>query len=250
MHVTERGRVVLEYAERIFATGRELVEGMRRGISSVPSEVTVGVADVVPKLVTHELLRSSLGGAVAGTVHVREGHPEQLLASLAIRELDMVITDAPIPAWIRVDSRNHLLGECGVTAFAAPREARKLRARFPQSLDGAPVLLPARATTLANELAGWFRALGIEPRVVGRFDDSALLKVFGEAGAGVFFGASAVARHIERQYAVSAIGDVPLRERYYALTTPEPANERLLRQVRAEAARLFLPRQPKRATNP
>jgi LysR family transcriptional activator of nhaA len=65
----------------------------------------------------------------------------------------------------------------------------------------------------------WFDSEGIQPKVVGEFEDSALLKVFGTEGAGLFAAPSAIESEVCRQYRVRSIGELPeLRERYYAIS--------------------------------
>jgi LysR family transcriptional activator of nhaA len=53
---------------------------------------------------------------------------------------------------------------------------------------------------------------------VGEFDDSALLKVFGQSGAGVFPAPSVIDAEVRRQYGVRVIGRIQeVRERFYAI---------------------------------
>ena len=111
-----------------------------------------------------------------------EDKPERLLAELSSHALDLVLTDAPPGPATRVRAYSHLLGSCGVTLFAAPALAARYRRNFPASLDGAPFLLPLETSTLRGALEQWFEARGIRPRVAGEFQDTALLKTFGQAG--------------------------------------------------------------------
>ena len=114
---------------------------------------------------------------------------------------------------------NHQLGRCGVTFMARPDLAGRLREGFPRSLDGARVLLPSPDAVLRRELDGWFTRRGVRPVVVGEFDDSALLKVFGQAGAGFFTVPSVIADEVGRQYQVQSIGTTEdVVERFYAIS--------------------------------
>jgi LysR family transcriptional activator of nhaA len=114
---------------------------------------------------------------------------------------------------------NHLLGECGIVFFATANLARAHRRSFPQSLDGAPLILPTENTTLRRSLDQWFVAQGIHPKVVGEFEDSALLKVFGQAGMGIFPASAVIADEVRRQYQVHPVGTVDdVRDRYYAIS--------------------------------
>ena len=142
-----------------------------------------------------------------------------LLAALAVQELDVVLADTPAASELRVRAFNHLLGECGVTLFSTPKLATKYRRGFPRALDGAPFLLPGPASTLHGALEQWFDKKHIHPRIVGEFDDSTLVEVFGQGGSGVFAAPSAVEASVRLQYGVAVVGRLEeVRERFYAIS--------------------------------
>lgn len=217
--LTEVGRTVYRYADEIFGLGRELLDTIRDRPTGRPVRLSVGIADVVPKLVAYRLLEPALKLPEAVQIQCLEDHPERLLSELAVHGLDLVITDAPVPPAVKVRAYNHLLGECGVAVFGSEALAREHKGAFPRCLDGAPWLLPTENTTLRRSLEQWFEAQGLRPRVVGEFEDSALLKVFGEAGRGFFAAPAAIEAEVRRQYHVKTVGRVEgLRERFYAVT--------------------------------
>jgi LysR family transcriptional activator of nhaA len=217
--LTEAGRTVYRYADEIFGLGRELLDVVKGRPAGRPARFSVGVADVVPKLVAHRLLEPALRLAGSLRLVCREDHAERLLAALALHEVDLVLSDAPIPPSVRVRGFSHLLGECGVVIFGAPKLAAARRRGFPRSLDGAPFLLPVEATSLRRALDSWFEARGMRADVIGEFEDSALLKVFGQAGRGLFAGPAAIEREICAQYGVRVVGRIPeVRERFYAIS--------------------------------
>ena len=217
--LTDVGRVVDRYADEIFTVGHELLETLKGRPSGRAPRLTVGVADAVPKLVVYRLLRPASEGAEAVQITCREGQPEQLIAQLATHALDVVISDAPAAPHVRVKVFNHLLGESGMTFFAGSALARRLRRRFPRSLNGAPMLLPTSNTALRRALEQWFEAEDLHPHVAGEFEDSALLKAFGEAGRAVFPAPTAIGRDVCRTYHVAVVGRTSaVRERYYAIS--------------------------------
>jgi LysR family transcriptional activator of nhaA len=145
----------------------------------------VGLADVLPKGLAFRLIEPALRLGPPIRIICREDPPDRLLALLALQELDVVLTDAPIAPGIRVKAYSHLLCESGVTFFGSPKLARAWGRDLPRSLDGAPFLLPTDNTALRQELNRWFEAHGIQPEVVGEFEDDALLTEFGRAGLGI-----------------------------------------------------------------
>jgi LysR family transcriptional activator of nhaA len=218
--LTEVGRLVYRYADEIFGLGRELLEALKgRPSAERPLPLSVGVANAVPKLIVHRLLLPAVSGEQAVHLVCREDSTETLLGELATHALDVVITDVPAPAHVRVKVFSHLLGESDTSFFAAGPLAAKLRRGFPRSLDGVPMLLPTRQTALRRALDGWFEAEDLHPRIVGEFDDSALMKAFGQAGNAAFPAPTVTEREVVRQYRARAVGRVKaVRERYYAIS--------------------------------
>ncbi len=217
--LTEVGHVVYRYADEIFTAGRELQETLKGRPSGRALQLTVGVANAVPKLIAYRLLRPALEGHEAVQITCREDHPDQLVAQLAVHALDVVISDTPAPPHVRVKVFNHLLGESGTTFFAAAPLARRIRRRFPRSLNDTPTLLPTINTALRRALEQWFEAEDLRPAVAGEFEDSALLKAFGESGRAVFPAPTAIEREVCRHYRVAVVGRTPsVRERYYAIS--------------------------------
>jgi LysR family transcriptional activator of nhaA len=199
-----------------------------------------GVADVVPKLVVHRLIAASRLLEDGNQIVVREGKQDELLAALAAQSFDLVISDAPLPPHVKVRAFNHLLGESSTTFFATPALARRYRAKFPRSLEGAPVILPTENSALRRALEKWFLELGVRPRVVAEIEDSALMKVLGQHGAGLFAAPTIVADEVKRQYRVQAIHETPdVAERFYAITVERRITHPATAAI-AEAARVQL----------
>jgi LysR family transcriptional activator of nhaA len=217
--LTEVGRLVQRYADEIFSLGRELVDAVKGSATGRPLRLDVGVADVVPKLVVRRILDPALALHQPVRLVCHEEPYEKLLADLSLHALDIVISDGPVPPGSSVRAFHHLLGETGVCFFGTPALARKHRRGFPGSLDGAPVLLPLENLSLRRALNLWFDRHGVKPRIVAEFEDSALLKVFGADGAGLFPASEVVKDEVIAQYGVQLIGRVDeVRERFYAIS--------------------------------
>lgn len=219
LELTEAGRLALSYADEIFQIGTELQEALSAAPGSRMTPFRVGIADAVPKAIAHQLLMPALGLAEPVKLICKEERLERLVAELAIQRLDMVLADKPMPANIEVKCFSHPLGECGVAFFAAKPLARKLRAGFPGSLDGMPLLIPGEDSALRAPLLRWLEKQGVNPLIAGEFDDSALMKSFGQAGAGIFPAPAVLAAQLARDYRVELLGQTDaIRERYFAIT--------------------------------
>ena len=219
LELTETGRLVLSYADEIFSLGGELEEMVHNLPDGRPLLFKVGVTEVVPKSIAYRLLAPALQLPEPVRIVCREGAMDDLLAELAVHRVDLVIADGPIPPGVNVRGFNHQLGDCGITFFATVRLARKLGKNFPYSLNGAPLLIPGETTMVQRRLMLWFEGLHIHPRVIGEFDDSALMKAFGRSGSGVFIAPTPIAEEVEKQYGVVSIGQTDkVREQFYAIS--------------------------------
>ncbi|NUQ65251.1 MAG: transcriptional activator NhaR [Pirellulales bacterium] len=229
--LTETGQEVFRYAEEIFSLGQELAESLQGKPRRSRPRLSVGIADVLPKLLAYRLLEPVLHLPEPVQLVCDERGLVDLLAELAQYRLDVVLSDSPLSPTVSVRAYNHLLGECGVSILGSSSLARKFRRGFPQSLDEAPFLLPTPKSMLRRSLDQWFDSEGIRPDVRGEFDDSALLKVFGQAGQGLFAVPSAVEQETCRQYRVQLVGRLDaVRERFYAISV-----ERRLRHPAVKA---------------
>lgn len=216
--LTEAGAIAFRYADEIFALGRELRDTLRDRPTGKPVRVTVGVADVVPKLIAYRVLRPALEAATDVEIVCREAPSDALFDLLVQHEVDLVLTDAPAGGRV-LHTFNHLLGQSGTTFFASPALAASHARDFPRSLCGAPLLLPGTATQIRRAIEQWLDRNALTPRRVAEFDDLALMTAFGRGGAGIFPAPTAIEREIESQYNVRSVGRVPeLKERFYAIS--------------------------------
>lgn len=219
MALTETGKLALSYAEEIFQVSAELEARLRGGLEERVIPFRVGIADVVPKSIAHQLLAPVLNLSEPIRLICREDRLERLLADLAIHRLDMVLADRPMPSGMDVKGYSHLLGECDVAFFATPELATRMQGEFPFCLQGAPLLLPGEDSALRVPLLRWLERQGITPRVVAEFDDSALMKAFGQAGVGIFPAPVAMAAEVEAHYGAHPIGRSPdMRERFFVIS--------------------------------
>jgi LysR family transcriptional regulator, transcriptional activator of nhaA len=217
--LTEVGRMVFQYADEIFSLGRELTDVLRGRPRGRPARLHVGISDAVPKLIAYRMLSPALRMTAPVRLLCSEDKPEPLVAALSSHALDVVLTDAPLTAAIRVKAFNHLLGSCAVSVFAGRTLAARHRRGFPKSLDRAPFLLPMETSALRRSVDQWFDAVGIRPAIVGEFQDTALLQTLGAAGEGLFFAPAAIEREVQEHYRVGLVGRVDsIVERYYAIS--------------------------------
>lgn len=182
--LTETGQLVLNYADEIFSAGRELMNAVKQRPGRHPVRVNIGLTDAFPKLIAFQILRAAFRSEAAVHMICREGEIGPLVSHLQSHRLDIVLADEPASSALKAKTFNHRLGRSGVTFCAIPSLAAKLRRNFPQSLDGAPALLPTQNMGMRAALETWFDSKAIRPRLVGEFEDSALMEVCSTGGRG------------------------------------------------------------------
>ena len=220
LELTDDGRVALGYADEIFHLGSELEATLRerRGARRT-IDFRVGVADSVAKTVVYRLLEPALQLADPVRMVCSEGTFAELLGQLALRKVDLVIADEPLTRKVSVRAFNHPLGHSSMSFFAAPAIADQLQGAFPHCLDGAPMLIPGPASSIRAPFDAWLLHHRLHPRVIGEFDDLALMATFGREGRGVFVSPAVLQDLTERQYGVRAIGRTDeLVEEFYAIS--------------------------------
>lgn len=213
------GEQVLSYADEIFSLGNELDQMMQAQTNLQPQVFKVGVVDVVPKLITHQILLPALKTETATRLVCREADLESLLADLALHKLDLVIADRPITATFRSRGYSHELGKSAIS-FLGTREFKEtLTADFPDCLNEAPMLLPTNGSQLRSDIDLWLNQNRIRPAIVAEFDDSALMKAFGQEGVGILIVPSVISEAVMRQYALELIGQTDeLSQTFYAIS--------------------------------
>lgn len=237
--LTEPGKLALEYADEIFSLGQEFLQSI--SWQSPQKTLNVGVLNAVPKVIVHRLLQPAFADWKGAGLTCREGTLEQLATRLSLHELDVVISDVPLPPHLPFRAYSHRLGECGTSVLGHPDLVNAHRAAFPD-LRNVPLLLPTRGSALRREIDLWFNPRDYRPRIAGEFDDSALLKVFAQQGLGLFFAPTAVEQEICEQYGVVLLGQIPeVREAWFALSIERrlkhPAVVNILNRARSSLFR-------------
>jgi LysR family transcriptional activator of nhaA len=219
LSLTETGRLVLSYADDIFRLGTELEDQLAGRTPSGGLRLKVGIAMVVPKLLTHRVLAPVMQMPEPVRLSCDERPLVDLLADLSVHKLDLVLADSPMSPALNIRAFSHPLGESPTCFFAAESAAEALSANFPASLDGAPMLMPSSSSSLRRALELWLEQQGVQPRVVAEIEDRALMKTFGEAGAGIFTAPQSVEADVLTKYRVRVIGRAAgLKERLFAIT--------------------------------
>jgi LysR family transcriptional activator of nhaA len=175
---------------------------------------------VLPKTIVRRLLEPAFHLSLPIRLQCHEDRSvEEFLAELAAYSVDLVLADSPAAPGSTVKVFSHPLGACVTSVFGSDRLARRWRKGFPDSLGGAPFLMPGRRSALRRVLDAWLQAKGLQPDVVAEVDDSALMNGPGQDGKGLFAGPTVMEEEICRQHRVKVIGRLQeVRQQFFAIS--------------------------------
>ena len=198
-----------------------------------PQLLQVGIADAVPKIAATRLLEPALERYPDIRLICREDEPDRLLAELAVHRLDLVLLDRQVDPALPIKAVDQELARWRIAFLGTPDLVAQRSSGFPLSLEEAPVLLPTAESAMRRTLDRWFEANGVAPRIVGEFEDSALMKSFSESGTGLFPAPSGLAPEIERQHGVESFGTLKDAEvSYHAVTVERRLEHRGVEAIR------------------
>lgn len=240
LQLTDFGKLVMSYAEEIFTLGNELEAQIAHADEEQPILLRVGVADAVPKTIASRILMPAMNLNERIRFVCKESTQENLLADLALHRLDCVLADGPIPSNLGVRGHNHRLGESGLSFMAANSLPLDDEVPFPGILNEVPLLLTSDVSQIRSPLMAWFTEQQIVPRILGEFDDRALMKAFGQEGVGVFIVPTSIADEVAEQYNAREVGRITeVTESFYLITSERsPTNPAVVTII--EAARRWL----------
>lgn len=207
LRLTTAGRMVMDHATEIFGLGSRLVEVLNGAESKQPVRLNLGITDSFAKLFAWNLVRPAIREHPGLIVACSEGKSGELLGQMVTGRLDAVLSDEPASATLPIKAFSHLLGEVPVVFCAVKALAEELKVGFPQSLNGAPILLPAVQTAWRHHLDHWFELQGVSPTVVAEFDDSALMKTAAADGLGVVAVAAPVLNEAQSRFQLFPISE-------------------------------------------
>jgi len=240
LKLTSAGQLAFSHADEIFQIGKEL-EALMHGHQDESDLIfRVGISDVIPKSIAYRLLAPAIKIPEPVKLICLEGKLEILFADIAIHKIDLIVSDRPLPTELGIKGFSHLLGESPMAFYAEPELAKKLRGTFPESLNGAPLLLPGAESAMRTALDRWLMKHKLQPRIKGEFDDTALMKAFAQKGLGVFPAPELIAEEVARTHGVELMGvSDEISCRYYAISVQRKLSHPAVVAISASAQNTF-----------
>jgi LysR family transcriptional activator of nhaA len=229
--LTDAGVAAMHQADQIFQLGENLPALVRDAVSTPTVRLAVGISDGLPKLVVRRLLQPVISEPNLRLL-CNEGEFDELLGDLALHRLDLVLSDRIAPGNPNIKLYSHRMGSSAIAWYGTAKLVEQASRDFPRSLGEVPVLMPTAHAAVRARLDHWFEQHAIRPRIVGEFEDSALLKTFGASGMGIFPAAEWVHEDLLAHYAVQRLGPCEgVTEHFFAIGTEKKVQHPLAQRV-------------------
>lgn len=241
LELTEMGRKIFNYADEIFSLGSELTSFIRNTEYEKSDSFRIGISDCIAKSIASRVIQPILLLDDSIRLTCKEGKLNNLLSDLSIHKLDVVIADRPMPTNLNVRAYNHSLGSSMLGIFGTRRIIQSHSGlAFPLILNNANFLMPGDDFAFKKKLIQWFESNKIYPNIVAEFDDSALLKSFGQLDVGFFAAPYAISDYICSQYKVELVGVIDsVFDQLYAITTERRLTHPAMISIIKSTAEIF-----------
>jgi LysR family transcriptional activator of nhaA len=233
LSLTALGRDILHYADEIFRLGAELSESVSGRSDTLRAPLNLGVVSTIPKLLIYRLVEPVLVASELGPLHLQQGSLDLLLERMAAGELHLILSEQHPPQGLSMHVYSRSLIEVDVCLYGTPSLAEKYLSGFPHSLQGAPLLLPSRGSGLRRRLDAWLAEHELSCRVIGEFDDTETMRLFGSLGHGLFPLHVALAGHAPIGDIVSVGAFDGVKESIYALSPQRRAHRQDVQKILA-----------------
>ncbi|MEO1223766.1 MAG: LysR family transcriptional regulator [Pseudomonadota bacterium] len=231
LYLTEAGRIALDHADTIFATGQELVATLQHG-GRQRQALRVGALATLSRNFQLAFLRPVLGRPDVEVV-LRSAGAAELFGALAALHLDLVLTNQPPPAdaltaFVVQPLDEQTVSLIGVPALCPPGLSLSER------LDGSTLILPTTASGLRMGFDALVDRLDVRPQIAAEVDDMAMMRLLAREGIGLAVLPPIVARDELANGTLIEGAKLPnLTETFYGVTVerrfPNPLLAELLR---------------------
>ncbi|MDA7430163.1 LysR family transcriptional regulator [Primorskyibacter aestuariivivens] len=240
LHLTEAGRIALDHADAIFATGQELVATLQEtGLTR--QALRVGALATLSRNFQIGFLRPILSRMDVEVI-LRSGSPTELMEGLETLNLDLVLMNHPPQGDSLTPFETHQIADQEVSIVGTPD---RLDPDLPlrDLLETQPFILPTTDNTVRTAFDALASRLGVRPQIAAEVDDMAMMRLMAREDIGLALVAPIVVRdELASGRLVEAREHPRIRETFYAVTLrrrfPNPLVQELL-GARSDTA--FLP---------
>jgi LysR family transcriptional activator of nhaA len=228
--LTEAGKVVLDHAESIFRLGDDLVDTLQQRRSDRRQVLRVGAVATLSRNFQMRLL-GDLARREDVELVLRSGSLRELLTQMQAHTVDLVLSNQPVRRDMETNWFSHLLAEQSVSLVAA-KDKRKKVFRFPEDLDGQPVLVPSMESNIRTAFDLVMERYGVRPVIVAEVDDMAMLRLLArESGTLALVPRVVVLDELDSGVLVERHRFPEIREGFYAITPSRKFPNALVKEL-------------------
>ncbi|MFK7868124.1 MAG: LysR family transcriptional regulator [Roseobacter sp.] len=229
LHLTEAGRIALDYADTIFGAGQDMLATLSRtGIAR--KVLRVGAPATLSRNFQIEFLRPVLAEKDVELV-LRSGMLPELLQGLETLSLDVVLTSHAPQTDALSTVISHPISQQSVSLIGTPRRVNG-ETSLAKLLSEQPVILPTSDNPLRAGLDSLCARLGVTPELAAEVDDMAMMRLLAREDLGLALLPPIVVQDELRAGLLTEAAETGLSESFYALTAkrkfPNPLLETLL----------------------
>jgi LysR family transcriptional activator of nhaA len=181
--LTEAGRIALDYADEIFATGEELLGRLGRSSLSARSVIRVGALATLSRNFQLSFLRPMLTDPDIEVI-IRSGTISELLAGLEAHSLDVLLVNQVPLRDTATPWTAHILDEQAVALIGSPQRLSG-RTDYLELLNSEPLIVPTAESGFRNGFDILIERLGIQPQFAAEVDDMAMLRLLAREDIGL-----------------------------------------------------------------
>ena len=228
--LTEAGKMALDHAESIFRLGDDLVDTLQQRRSDRRLVLRVGAVATLSRNFQMRLL-GDLARREDVELVLRSGSLRELLIQMQAHTVDLVLSNQPVRRDMETNWFSHLLAEQSVSLVAA-KDKRKREFRFPEDLDGTPVLVPSMESNIRTAFDLVMERYGVRPVIAAEVDDMAMLRLLArESGTLALVPRVVVLDELDSGVLVERHRFPEIREGFYAITPSRKFPNALVKEL-------------------
>ncbi|MCD4780225.1 MAG: LysR family transcriptional regulator [Candidatus Omnitrophica bacterium] len=182
--LTEEGHRVLSYAKMIFDIGQELKDRMVDLSPKGRVRLQIGITNFVPKTIVEIMLDYILKIEPTVYIQLEKGNMEELIQNLDDHIIDIVLTDTPFETSLSSEITSKYIGKIPIIFCAHPRIAKQVK-KFPEDMDGKPLILPAAPRQIAYSIKEYLYEHQVKPHIIGEIQDIEVVRRLALRGYGI-----------------------------------------------------------------
>jgi LysR family transcriptional activator of nhaA len=234
MHLTEEGKIILDYAETIFRTSEEMLATLQNKSQRFRNTLRVGAVSTLSSNFQLSFLQPALDDQDLEVV-IHSASLRVLMTQLNAHTIDLVLSNNPVMRDQELKIHCQQIAEQPVSLVAPPNWIVQTKFNFPQDLQQKPMVLPGLESTIRASFDLIMEQSGIAPLIAAEADSMAMLRLIARETKAITLVPPVVVQDELRNGRLVELYQIPnIHESFYAITTarryPNPYLKDLLQR--------------------